>query len=118
MVKDQLAGRAAVDGLDVELVTEAQHQVGCVGVLTVSRTCAAAWWMASASLVASMLICGGWYALAIEPDEGVEVDHTPALKLCHLDKRHPAARACRRICITVRGWTSRYDAPSETARHG
>jgi hypothetical protein len=48
----------------------------------------------------------------------VEVDHTPALKLCHLDKRHPAARACRRICITVRGWTSRYDAPSETARHG
>ena len=90
----QLAGRSAVDGLDVDLFTEAQHQ------------------RESRCLDGESHVCGGltdgvgelggidtdlWrlvvLARAVEPDESVEVDHAAALELRDLGKRHPTLPA-------------------------
>src|SRR5918998_3681193 len=88
----QLAGWAAVDGLGVELLTEAQHHAGSVGYLDGEshvRSGLADRVGKPGGVDADL----GWLvvlARAVESDEGMEVDHASALEFRHLDKRDPA----------------------------
>jgi len=56
MLRGQLACWTAIDGLSIELVPKRSTSPDPSGISTVSRTCAAAWRIASVRSVASMLI--------------------------------------------------------------
>src|SRR5262245_59902180 len=93
VLRGQLTGRAAVDGLGVELIPEAQHEVGPLGHrdgephvsgglanrLDQPRRVNAELWR---------LVVLPW---SVEANECMEVDHATTLELCHLHERHSAA---------------------------
>ena len=92
MFGSQLASRAAVDGLGVELLPEAQHQVGSVGHLDGEPHVRGG--LADRLSQPGRINIELWrlvvLAGTVEADQCVEVDDAAALELRDLDKRHPA----------------------------
>ena len=93
MLGGQLPGRAAVDGLSVELGAEAQHQARAIGHLHGEPhvCCGLADRLSQLGCIDANLRWRVVLAGSIQPDQSVKMHDTAALEFRDFDKRHPAA---------------------------